>query len=53
VWELRAICLWCTVVHVLAFILFVAVLSTALAVPDDPGGSREPDEAHGVPVRSA
>jgi uncharacterized membrane protein len=38
VWDLRAICLWCTVVHVLAFVLFVAVVAGWMHVPDDPEG---------------
>lgn len=33
----RAICLWCTAVHVITFVLFVAVL-TAFVQPDDRKG---------------
>jgi uncharacterized membrane protein len=44
VWELRAICLWCTVVHVLAFVLFVAVVAGSMSDPDDPEG---PDQRPG------
>lgn len=46
VWDLRAICLWCTVVHVLAFVMFVAVVAGWMHVPDD---TERPD----LPLRRA
>jgi uncharacterized membrane protein len=41
-WQVEAICLWCTVVHVLAFVFFVAVLAGELLRDDEPApdGSR-------------
>jgi uncharacterized membrane protein len=40
---IRAICLWCTVAHVLAFVLFVAVVLTAPDLLLDPSPEDEPE----------
>lgn len=36
-WQLRAICLWCTAVHLLTFALFVAVVAGELLRAEDDG----------------
>lgn len=52
---LHAICLWCTAVHVIAFLLFVAVLAAYLHLPDleaaDPTAESTPPTSP-IPTRS-
>jgi uncharacterized membrane protein len=44
--QLKAICLYCTSVHILTFLLFVAVLSAYLFRPILPAGRARSDSGH-------
>jgi uncharacterized membrane protein len=49
---LHAICLWCTAVHVISFLLFVAVLAAYLHVPDEDVLDDATDDARSsAPIR--